>query len=335
MTLDDHANPRNGRGPRAERGRRTRRADAATPDDGVRPTEDFHGIHGIDGDHGAHDSAAVPGHARPAAPARRPVAVALAMMALVGLALVGCVALVTGGDDSSTEQAAGTVPRVGEEGGEAPLGDASGTPASSGDGDGSDVAGAAGATTNPGSRAAGEAAATPSDGASADSSAADRPRDPSALAASLRGAAGWGGRSGGDVAKPGAPAKDGDAAAGDSAEGPSMILAGEVVQFHGEHVLVCRTGDGHGVSHLGVTAHHGATGAQTAAEEPALCGLASDVLATLMERAGDGDVDLASTAIFDVDGRHVRCEPIGRGAMRCAVDGDGGPLVTVWDEARR
>ncbi len=301
MTPDHHADPRNGRGPR------TRRTDAATPDDGVRP----------------------------AAPARRPVAAALAMMALVGLALVGCVALVTGGDDSPTEQAAGVVPRAGDEGGESTSGDAPGSPASSEGGAGSDAVGAAGSTTAPGSRVGGAASATPSAGTSTDSSAADRPRDPSALAASLRAADGWGGHGGGGVAKSGAPTKDGDAGAGDSAEGQSMILAGEVVQFHGEHVLVCRTGDGHGVSHLGVTAHHGATGAQTAAEEPALCGLASDVLAALMERAGDGDVDLASTAIFDVDGRHVRCEPIGRGAMRCAVDGDGGPLVTVWDEARR
>lgn len=118
-----------------------------------------------------------------------------------------------------------------------------------------------------------------------------------------------------------------------------VILTGEVVSFRGEQVYVCATGDGHGVSHLGVTAFPGATGAQTTAKLPGLCDTAAGVLHELFATVGDGDVDLGAPVTVTAQGRRAECAPIGDGIMRCTVQPAEGvpeketPLVTVWDVA--
>ncbi|WP_448852802.1 hypothetical protein [Corynebacterium sp. 335C] len=254
--------------------------------------------------------AAGSGGAAPAA-GRRPLVGFAAIAAVVGLVLVGVVALVGGRGDAETDHVAGVTSSGGGAGGGASFG---------GSGDATDDAPAAGAdgSGEAGDVMGGGEPSRPKPGAG-DGSAA-----PSAEPTAARAL--------GTMAAPTGSA-DADGAAARPADAPRMILSGEVIQFRGEQVLVCATGDGRGVSHVGVTAEAGATGARTAADEPALCDIATDVTGALMERAGDGPVDLSSPAEVDAAGRHATCEPLDPGIMRCTVD--GGALVTIWSEADR
>lgn len=130
------------------------------------------------------------------------------------------------------------------------------------------------------------------------------------------------GRATANLAESGAP----DAGKGREA----YAVRGDVVEIAGENVLVCATGDGFGVSHLGATPAAGADAEATRTGGEPMCADASGVAGALMSEQQGGDL-LSAERNVTVGGREYRCLPVADKVLRCTAD--DGALITLWSAA--
>lgn len=120
----------------------------------------------------------------------------------------------------------------------------------------------------------------------------------------------------------------------DSGEGSSgrtgYAVQGDVIEIEGEDVLVCLTGNGFGLSHVGVTLEAGADGDATRAESEHLCADALRLTGALI--MGNAGEDLLATA-RDVNaaGHAYQCRPVAEKVLRCTAE--DGTMVTLWSAA--
>ncbi|MFD5868828.1 hypothetical protein ACFWGD_09495 [Corynebacterium sp. NPDC060344] len=118
--------------------------------------------------------------------------------------------------------------------------------------------------------------------------------------------------------------------AGKSSGRTGYAVRGDVVEIEGEDVLVCATGNGLGLSHVGVTLAAGADGEATRAEADRLCGEAFRVMGALVLGDPGGDL-LGTSRDITVSDRGYQCRPVAEKVLRCT--GDDGSLVTLWSAA--
>ncbi|MEJ6020369.1 hypothetical protein [Corynebacterium sp. H113] len=113
-----------------------------------------------------------------------------------------------------------------------------------------------------------------------------------------------------------------------------MVLQGDFADVAGERVLVCATGNGAGISHVGVTASPGAPEGDTQRDAAKLCSTAYRVMGALlasdMANAPGHEGILARDHRFDAGGP-AECKPAGEATLRCETS--EGPLVTIWSVA--
>lgn len=153
-----------------------------------------------------------------------------------------------------------------------------------------------------------------------------------------------GGDAGADAADRATDVAEADGAAGaeaetaspepDSGEGSSgrtgYAVQGDVIEIEGEDVLVCLTGNGFGLSHVGVTLEAGDAGDATRAESEHLCADALRLTGALI--MGNAGEDLLATA-RDVNaaGHAYQCRPVAEKVLRCTAE--DGTMVTLWSAA--
>lgn len=107
-------------------------------------------------------------------------------------------------------------------------------------------------------------------------------------------------------------------------------VRGDVIEIEGEDVLVCATGNGFGLSHIGVTLAAGADGDATRAESERLCADAFRVTGALVVGDPGGDL-LATERDVRVGDRAYQCRPAAEKVLRCTAD--DGSMVTLWSAA--
>lgn len=141
------------------------------------------------------------------------------------------------------------------------------------------------------------------------------------------------GRDGGGAGDAGAGGADSPSPTPESGTGNSVrtgyAVQGDVIEIEGEDVLVCLTGNGFGLSHVGVTLEAGVDGDATAADSERLCADALRLTGALIMADGDGDGDLLGTA-RDVNaaGHAYQCRPVAEKVLRCTAE--DGSIVTLW-----
>lgn len=111
------------------------------------------------------------------------------------------------------------------------------------------------------------------------------------------------------------------------------VLQGDVVEIAGEDVLVCATGNGFGISHIGTTLREGADGEATRAEKDRLCATAFTVVGGLvLSGSGEGSM-LREERDVAVGATTATCKPVENEekVLRCVAGDDS--LVTVWSVA--
>lgn len=117
----------------------------------------------------------------------------------------------------------------------------------------------------------------------------------------------------------------------DSGEGSSgrtgYAVQGDVIEIEGEDVLVCLTGNGFGLSHVGVTLEAGADGDATAADSERLCADALRLTGALIMANGDGDL-LGTARDVNAAGHAYQCRPVAEKVLRCTAE--DGAIVTLW-----
>ena len=104
-------------------------------------------------------------------------------------------------------------------------------------------------------------------------------------------------------------------------------MQGDVIEIEGEDVLVCLTGNGFGLSHVGVTLEAGADGDATAADSERLCADALRLTGALIMADGDGDL-LGTARDVNAAGHAYRCRPVAEKVLRCTAE--DGSIVTLW-----
>lgn len=128
-------------------------------------------------------------------------------------------------------------------------------------------------------------------------------------------------------------ADESGATAGSSRRG--RVLRGDVLEIDGEQVLVCATGNGYGISHIGTTLRPGATPEETRADSDRLCATAYKVVGgLLLSGSGDKGSLLREERSVSVAGTSAECRPSGEPSektLRCEADDES--LVTVWSVA--
>ena len=107
-------------------------------------------------------------------------------------------------------------------------------------------------------------------------------------------------------------------------------VRGDVIEIEGEDVLVCATGNGFGLSHIGVTLAAGADGDATRAESERLCADAFRVTGALVVGDPGGDL-LATERDVRVGDRAYQCRPAAEKVLRCTAE--DGTIVTLWSAA--
>ncbi|MFC3850402.1 hypothetical protein ACFORJ_09540 [Corynebacterium hansenii] len=133
----------------------------------------------------------------------------------------------------------------------------------------------------------------------------------------------------GDAAGETTAAPDPGAARGSGGR-TGFALRGDVIEIEGEDVLVCATGNGFGMSHIGVTLSEGADADATRAESDRLCADALRVMGALV-LANRGEDLLGTERDVEAAGRTYRCRPVAEKVLRCT--GDDGSVVTLWSAA--
>lgn len=133
----------------------------------------------------------------------------------------------------------------------------------------------------------------------------------------------------GDVA--GAGGADSPSPTPESGKGSSgrtgYAVQGDVIEIEGEDVLVCLTGNGFGLSHVGVTLEAGADGDATAADSERLCADALRLTGALIMADGDGDL-LGTARDVNAAGHAYQCRPVAEKVLRCTAE--DGSIVTLW-----
>lgn len=104
-------------------------------------------------------------------------------------------------------------------------------------------------------------------------------------------------------------------------------VQGDVIEIEGEDVLVCLTGNGFGLSHVGVTLEAGADGDATAADSERLCADALRLTGALIMADGDGDL-LGTARDVNAAGHAYQCRPVAEKVLRCTAE--DGSIVTLW-----
>lgn len=104
-------------------------------------------------------------------------------------------------------------------------------------------------------------------------------------------------------------------------------VQGDVIEIEGEDVLVCLTGNGFGLSHVGVTLEAGADGDATAADSERLCADALRLTGALIMANGDGDL-LGTARDVNAAGHAYQCRPVAEKVLRCTAE--DGAIVTLW-----
>lgn len=150
-----------------------------------------------------------------------------------------------------------------------------------------------------------------------------------------------GGDAGADAADRATDVAEADGAAGAEAETASpepesgtgsggrtgYAVQGDVIEIEGEDVLVCLTGNGFGLSHVGVTLEAGADGDATAADSERLCADALRLTGALIMANGDGDL-LGTARDVNAAGHAYQCRPVAEKVLRCTAE--DGAIVTLW-----
>lgn len=133
----------------------------------------------------------------------------------------------------------------------------------------------------------------------------------------------------GDVAGAGgadSPSPTPESDAGSSGR-TGYAVQGDVIEIEGEDVLVCLTGNGFGLSHVGVTLEAGADGDATAADSERLCADALRLTGALIMADGDGDL-LGTARDVNAAGHAYQCRPVAEKVLRCTAE--DGSIVTLW-----
>lgn len=107
-------------------------------------------------------------------------------------------------------------------------------------------------------------------------------------------------------------------------------VQGDVIEIEGENVLVCATGNGLGLSHIGVTLEAGADGEVTRAQSEHLCGDAFRLTGALLLEAR-GDELLSVPRDVNAAGHAYQCRPAAEKVLRCTAE--DGTIVTLWSAA--
>ncbi|MBP2331657.1 hypothetical protein [Corynebacterium freneyi] len=136
---------------------------------------------------------------------------------------------------------------------------------------------------------------------------------------------------GGGAGDAGAGGADAPSPTPESGKGSSgrtgYAVQGDVIEIEGEDVLVCLTGNGFGLSHVGVTLEAGADGDATAADSERLCADALRLTGALIMADGDGDL-LGTARDVNAAGHAYRCRPVAEKVLRCTAE--DGSIVTLW-----
>lgn len=140
-------------------------------------------------------------------------------------------------------------------------------------------------------------------------------------AADADGDSGDGGAGGAD-----SPSPTPEAGTGSSGR-TGYAVQGDVIEIEGEEVLVCLTGNGFGLSHVGVTLEAGADGDATAADSERLCADALQLTGALIMANGDGDL-LGTARDVNAAGHAYQCRPVAEKVLRCTAE--DGAIVTLW-----
>ncbi len=129
----------------------------------------------------------------------------------------------------------------------------------------------------------------------------------------------------------GAGGADSPSPAPESGKGSSgrtgYAVQGDVIEIEGEDVLVCLTGNGFGLSHVGVTLEAGADGDATAADSERLCADALRLTGALIMANGDDDL-LGTARDVNAAGHAYQCRPVAEKVLRCTAE--DGSIVTLW-----
>lgn len=125
----------------------------------------------------------------------------------------------------------------------------------------------------------------------------------------------------------------GGRATADGSSERDWVLQGDVIEIAGEEVLVCATGNGFGISHIGTTLSEDADGEATRAEKDRLCATAFTVVGGLvLSGAGQGSM-LEEERDVAIGATSATCVPVEDEdkVLRCTANDDS--LVTVWSVA--
>ena len=157
-----------------------------------------------------------------------------------------------------------------------------------------------------------------SSGSSAPGSSAGRGGGPADADGDSGAGAGDAGAGGAD-----SPSPTSESGTGSSGRTGSAVQ-GDAIEIEGGD-----TGNGFGLSHVGVTLEAGADGDATAADSERLCADALRLTGALIMADGDGDGDLLGTA-RDVNaaGHAYQCRPVAEKVLRCTAE--DGSIVTLW-----
>ncbi|WP_295624353.1 hypothetical protein [uncultured Corynebacterium sp.] len=129
-----------------------------------------------------------------------------------------------------------------------------------------------------------------------------------------------------------APARPNPESGEGSSEGrTSYAVRGDVVQLEDEDVLVCATGNGFGMSHIGTTLAEGVDGETTRAESEHLCGDAFRLVGALFVADPAGDDMLSAPRDVNAAGHAYQCRPIADEVLRCTAE--DGTMATLWSAA--
>lgn len=125
----------------------------------------------------------------------------------------------------------------------------------------------------------------------------------------------------------------GGRATADGSSERDWVLQGDVIEIAGEEVLVCATGNGFGISHIGTTLSEDADGEATRAEKDRLCATAFTVVGGLvLSGAGQGSM-LEEERDVAIGATSATCVPVEDEdkVLRCTAN--DASLVTVWSVA--
>lgn len=125
----------------------------------------------------------------------------------------------------------------------------------------------------------------------------------------------------------------GGRATADGSSERDWVLQGDIIEIADEEVLVCATGNGFGISHIGTTLSEDADGEATRAEKDRLCATAFTVVGGLVLSGADQGSMLEEERDVAIGATSATCVPVEDEdkVLRCTANDDS--LVTVWSVA--